>query len=140
LTNLSKKACQSKLLENVVEFSYRYQRYKTNYSIAIGYSPIEIDLKPMSNFIRTTDKFIVLNNNTCAILLDCANDECGIKAANNLLTQFQGNAFDTPLYSAIVTASNYSSTEKMIQELFHLIDFAITNNTNQQVIEHTQII
>lgn len=101
---------------------------------------MEIDLVPMSNFIRNTDKFIVLNDNTCAIILDNANDESGIKAANNLLTKFQGSAFDIPLYSAIVTASNYSSSETMIRELFHLIDFAIANNINQQVIDHTQII
>lgn len=131
---------QKQLLENAKEFSYRYERYNTDYSIALGYSPMEIDLVPMSNFIRNTDKFIVLNDNTCAIILDNANDESGIKAANNLLTKFQGSAFDIPLYSAIVTASNYSNSETMIRELFHLIDFAITNNINQQVIDHTQII
>lgn len=140
LTNEKSHTYQKQLLESAMEFSYRYERYNINYSIAIGYSPEEIDLSPMSNFIRETDKFIVFSNNICAILLDCTNDESGIKAANNLLTKFQGNAFDTPLYSAVVTASNYASSEKMIRELFHLIDFAIANNTNQQVIDHSQII
>lgn len=140
LSNEKYHIYQKQLLENASEFSYRYQRYNTDYSIALGYSPMEIDLAPMSNFIRSTDKFIILDNNTCAILLDCTNDESGIKAANNLLTKFQGSAFDIPLYSAIVTASNYSSSEMMIRELFYLIDFAITNNINQQVIDHTQII
>lgn len=131
---------QKQLQESALEFSYRYERYQTNYSIALGHSPAKIDLSPMSNFIRNTDRFIILNDNTCAIILDCANDECGIKAANNLLTKFQGSAFNIPLYSAIVTASNYSSLGTMLGELFHLIDFAITNNINQQVIDHTQII
>lgn len=131
---------QKQLLESVMEFRYRYERYNVSYSIAIGYSPDAIDLTSMSNFIRKTDKFVILNNNTCAIFLDSANDESGIKAANNLLTKFQGNAFDTPLYAAIVTASNYASTEVMIRELFYLIDFAIANNINQQVIDHSQII
>lgn len=136
---LSKIAYQSKLLESAEEFSYRYERYKINYSIAIGHSMDEIDLTSMSSFIRSTDKFIVLSDNTCAILLDCANDASGIKAANNLLTKFQATAFGTLLYSAVVTASNYSTSEKMIRDLFHLIDFAIVNNTNHQVIDHSQV-
>lgn len=140
LSNEKRQAYQKKLVESAMDFSYRYERYNVNYSIALGYSPEEIDLSPMSQFIRDTDIFLVLDDHTCAILLDCADDERGLKAANNLLTKFQGNAFDTPLYSAIVTASNYSDSEKMVRELFYLIDFAIANNTNQQVIDHTQII
>ncbi len=140
LSHAKRTIYHRQILEGGITFSYRYERYKTDYSIALGYSPMDIDLEPMSNFIRNTDKFIVLNNNTCVIFLDYANDESGIKAANNLLTKFLGSAFDTPLYSAIVTASNYSSPDAMIRELFHLIDFAITNNTNQQVIDRTQII
>ena len=143
MNQLSKKerhAYHKQLLASAIEFSYRYERYKTDYSIAMGHSPAKIDLAPMSNFIRHTDRFIVLNDNTCAILLDCANDESGIKAANNLLTKFLGGAFEITLYSVIVTASNYSSSEIMIRELFYLMDFAIAHNTNQQVIDHSQII
>jgi hypothetical protein len=140
MTELSKKTYKSKLLENAMEFKYRYERYKINYSIAMGYSPYKFDLESMSSFIRSTDKVVIFNKNSCAIFIDYANDECGLKAANNLLSKFQGRIFDAILYSAVVTASNYPSADTMILDLFHLIDFAIVNNTNQQVIDHTQII
>jgi hypothetical protein len=130
---------QKKLLESTKEFRYRYERYNFNYSIAIVYSPEEIDFPPMSNFIRVTDVFIVLDNNTYAIVFDCTDDNSGTKAANILLMKFQGKAFDIPLYSAIVTASNYSSPEEMNRKLFCLLNFGIAHNMNQEVIDHSQI-
>jgi hypothetical protein len=90
----------------------------------------------MSNFIRVTDVFIVLDNNTCAIVFDCTDSNSGTKAANILLTKFQGKAFDTQLYSAIVTASDYSSPKEMNQKLFSLLHFSVERNMNQQVIDH----
>lgn len=131
---------KEKLLQAVKDFHYRFERYEANYSIAIGYSPQDIDLTPLGGFVRKTDSFVILDQHTCAIILDCADDIKGMKAANNLLTHFQGSFFATPLYTCVVTASNYDTDAKMIHELFYLLRYATENNMNNILVESSQII
>ncbi|MDP2076644.1 MAG: hypothetical protein Q8N01_01815 [Sulfuricurvum sp.] len=131
---------KEKLSQAIKDFSYRFKRYDINYSIAVGHTTEGTDLNQISNFIRSTDRFIVLNHNTCAVILDCSDELRGTKAANNLLTNLQGNFFSKPLYLTIVTASNYESDSKMIQELFYLLDYAIKHNMNHILLEHYQVI
>jgi len=129
-----------KLIQAIKDFTYRYKRYGIKFSIAIGHTSDDIDLSPLSHHIRESDRFIVLDHNTCVIVLDCADDDCGIKAANNLLTLFQGSYFSTPLYTAIVTVSNYETSELMVRELFYLLNYAIEHNMNAILVEHSQVI
>lgn len=131
---------KEKLTQAVKDFSYRFRRYEINYSIAIGHTPEAIDLSILSRHIRESDRFIILNHNTCAVILDCTSDTCGIKAANNLLTHFQGTFFSTPIYLGIVTASNYDTDSKMTHELFYLLDYAIEHNMNSILVEQSQVI
>ena len=131
---------KEKLSQAIKDFAYRFKRYNINYSIAISHTSETIDLTKMSNFIRTTDRFIILNHNTYAIILDCSDELRGIKAANNLLTHYQGIFFSIPLYLSVVTASNYDTNTKMIHELFYLLDYAIKHNMNNILLDHSQVI
>ncbi len=131
---------KEKLTQAVKDFNYRFKRYEVNYSIAIGHSPENIDLSPLSERIRESDRFIILDHNTCAIVFDFADNTCGIKAANNLLTHFQGTFFSTPLYLGIVTAGNYDTNSKMVHELFDFLDYAIEHNMNSVLVECSQVI
>jgi hypothetical protein len=130
---------KEKLLHALKDFDYRLKRYEVNYSIALGYSPAEIDLSPMAHYIRESDHFVILNHNTCAVIFDCTDEERGIKAANNLLTHFQGAFFSTPLYTSIVTASNYSATPQMLHDLFYLVNYAISHHLSNIVVEPSQL-
>jgi hypothetical protein len=131
---------KEKLAQAIKDFSYRLKRYDVNYSVALGYVPDNIDLSPLSKHIRETDRFIILDHHTCAVILDCTNEECGIKAANNLLTHFQGSFFSTPLYTCVVTASNFDSIALMNQELFYLLDYAIEHNMTSILLERSQVV
>lgn len=139
-SNEQRSIMQEKLSQGIKDFAYRFKRYEINYSVAIGYSPDEIDFSRMSNYIRETDRFIILDHNTCAVILDSANDECGIKATNNLLTHFQGEFFSATLYACIVTASNYDTSALMTHELFYLLNYAIEHNMNNILVEYSQVI
>lgn len=139
-SNEQRSIMQEKLTQGIKDFGYRFKRYGINYSIAIGHSPENIDLSQMSHYIRESDRFIILDRNTCAVILDCANDECGIKATNNLLTHFQGEFFSTPLYTAIVTASNYDTSALMTYELFYLLNYAIERNMNNILLDCSQVV
>lgn len=129
-----------KLAQAIKDFSYRFKRYDVNYSMAIGYSPENIDMSPLSQHIRETDRFIVLDHNTCVVIFDCANDEAGTKAANNMLTRFEGTFFSTPLFTSIVTASNYENVSLMMDELFYLLNYAIEHNMKNILMGHSQLI
>ncbi len=139
-SNRQHSLMKEKLTQAVKDFSYRFRRYEVNYSIAIGHTPEEIDLSILSQHIRQSDRFIILDHNTCAVILDCTSDTCGMKAANNLLTHFQGIFFSIPIYVGIVTASNYDTDFKMVHELFYLLEYAIEHNMNSVLVECSQAI
>ncbi|HEX5622854.1 MAG TPA: hypothetical protein VFX57_00305 [Sulfuricurvum sp.] len=129
---------QQKLIQTLKDFDYRFKRYEISYSIAIGHSPDNTDLSIFADYIRLTDRFIILDRNTCAVIFDCTNTESGVKAANNLLNHFQSLFISAPLFTSVVTASNYENTVQMIQELFSLLNYTIAHNMNSIVLTHSQ--
>ena len=96
-SNEQRSIMQEKLSQGIKDFAYRYKRYEINYSIAIGHSPENVDFSQISEYIRETDRFIILDHNTCVVVLDGSDDIRGIKATNNLLTHFQVEFFATPV-------------------------------------------
>lgn len=134
-----RSSMQQILLKEIREFSYRHQRYQIDYSLSIGYSPEPVELNSLSAFIRESDHFIELKPNICAVILDCANDDNGVKAANNLLSRFQGNFFSTPLYASIVTARDFETPLLMVNDLFYLLDYAITHNMNNMLMDSSRV-
>lgn len=127
---------KDKLSQAIKDYAYRLKRYKINYSIAMGHTLKEdIDLSRVSDYIRETDRFIILNHNTYAVVFDCTDETTGMQAAKNLLTHFQGAA---SLYTSIVTASHYEVDSMMIQELFSLLYYAVEHKINNITQEHSQ--
>lgn len=127
------------LINESRDFQYRLERYKIDYSIAIGFiKELDINLDDFQTHIRSTDRFIALTPNMYAVILDCADEWCGLKAANNLLTKFQHQYFAFPLYAGVVTSANYTNTKQMIHSLFELLEYGVANNFDNQVLETTQ--
>lgn len=127
------------LIDETGEFQYRLERYNIDYSIAIGFiKGIDIDLNHFQTHIRKTDRFVVLSNNMYAVILECADEPCGIKAANNLLTKFQQQYFEFPLFASVVNGSNYSNVKDMLLSLFHLLEYGVTYNMDNQVLDISQ--
>lgn len=135
-----RKFLQKQLIDEIATFDYSFTRYKVNYSIAIAYTENKIDMEAMNAFLRKTDHLVVLNEYTCAVVFDHANDEDGIKAANHLLTYFQAFHFGETLYACVVTASNYSDQSKMVHDIFQLLDYAISENMNNLILDISQVI
>ena len=121
------------------DFQYRLERYNIDYSIAVGFTKgIDIDLNAFQNHIRNSDRFVVLSKNMYAVILDCADEQCGLKAANNLLTKFQHQYFACPLFASVVNGSNYTNVKDMFRSLFHLLEYGVTHNFDNQVLDVTQ--
>lgn len=127
------------LIDETHEFQYRFERYNLDYSIAIGFiKGIDIDLNNFQNHIRNTDRLVSLSPNMYAVIFDCADEADGIKATNNLLTKFQQQYFAFPLYAGVVTSSNYKNAKQMIHCLFELLDYGVTNNIDNHVLDISQ--
>lgn len=135
-----RKILQKQLLDEINTFDYSFTRYKVNYSIAMAYTKDKIDMEAMNAFLRKTDRLVVLSEYVCAVVFDQANDKNGIKAANHLLTHFQAFHFGETLYACVVTASNYSDQSKMVHDIFNLLDYSVSKNMNNLVLDISQVI
>ncbi|MDD5156474.1 hypothetical protein [Sulfurimonas sp.] len=127
------------LIQEVDKFDYRFKRYGINYSVMIGFSTEPIDFAQFSSSIRKSDSFVLIAPNLCAIILDSVNNSNGIKAANKLLTSFQQTYFSKKIYSCVVTASNHESVKQMIDELYYLLTYAITNAIDDTLVDNSYL-
>jgi hypothetical protein len=131
---------QEQLVHEIVDFDYNFSRYKIDYSVVIAYvSEEDNDLTVFSKSMRKSDRLIILQKNLCAIVLYGADEENGIKAANNLLTDLQNLFLFKHLYMAVVAASNYNSTFQMVHDLFDLLDYELNHNMNNLLLEPSQV-
>lgn len=137
--NEMREVINSTLIREMSDYDYRYTRYNINYSIAIGYVPEEIDLNHFASFIRKTDRFITIEPNICAIILDCADCTDGLKTANNLLTIFNKTFFSKKIFAGVATANEHPSSISFINELYYLLKFGIANNMDNQILDSSQL-
>jgi hypothetical protein len=130
---------QMRLLEEITDLNYAFTRYQINYSIAIGHTEEAIDMTPLSTYLRKSDRLVVLDEHLCAIIFNHTDDEGGIKAANNLLTYFQTSYFSKSLYACVVTASNHSDPSQAVHALFDLLNYAVSQNMNNLILDISQV-
>jgi len=117
------------------DFVYRSKRYEQHFSLSIGLCDFDTDLKSFESFIRQTDKFIILEDNMCCVILDCAPSCSGLKAANNMLAGFQSRYFSKSLFSSVVSSDEKKENLQMINELFYILEYAINNNMDNTVVD-----
>lgn len=135
-----RKFLQKQILDEIADFDYSFTRYNVNYSIALGYTKDKVDMGALNTHLRRTDRLVVLNEHLCAAIFDHTNDKGGIKAANHLLTYFQSAYFGKSLYACVVTTSNHTNPSKLVHDLFHLLDYSISKNMNNLILDISQVI
>ena len=89
---------------------------------------------------RKTDNFIHLENHLYCVVLDGADYDASIKATSNLQTQFQTKYFDKKLYVAVVTAKEYDSDTVMVNSLFNILEYSVSNNMDNMLIDKFQVL
>lgn len=134
-----RKKVQEKLLEAVQDYEYRAKRYGIEYSIVFVYTVEPIDFSTISHHIRKTDAQVVCEEHIFAVVLDCADVEKGIKAANNLFTYLQTVYFAHTIFASVETSQKNRTVEKMVVDLVNLVSYAIEHNLNDSVIDSSQI-
>lgn len=135
----NRKMYHEAIINRLSHFSYRKKRYKLNFSIAIGLCDEQINLSEFIEIKRKTDDFIVLQNNLCCIIFDGADSDSAIKAAANMQTDFQYKYFNKKIFVSVVAAEDYDDDIAMVNSLFDILDYAISNDLDNIVIDKNQM-
>ncbi|HQS66495.1 MAG TPA: hypothetical protein PLM93_04820 [Sulfuricurvum sp.] len=139
--NEYRKRFQEQLLNDISGYHYRFTRHHQPYSIALVYvSETDVSLDTFETHLRESDTIIFLKANLCAIIFDDANEEQGLKAAENLLSLVQDICFTKHLYMAVVTVNSDINDFQTVHDLFDLIAYALDHNMDNSVLEKSQII
>ncbi len=125
------------ILDALKDQIYECERYKVNFSLAIGATLSDIDMQKFSDMIRETDIFIMLNKKICCIAFPFTDHAQGIKAASNLLSKFEMKFFSEKIYLSVANTEECPTPEIHIQQLFDILVYAISNGMNNMPIDNT---
>jgi hypothetical protein len=125
------------ILDSLKNKIYECERYKVNFSLAIGATLADMDIRKFSEMIRETDEFIILDKNVCCIVFPFTDHAQGIKAASNLLSQFEMKFFSQKIYLSVANTEECPTPDIHIQQLFDILVNAISNGMNNMPIDST---
>jgi len=126
-----RKEYEAEILACIQDNVYQNERYKVNFSLAIGATPSsKVDVQIFAHLIRKTDKFFILGKHISCAVFSFVDSEQGLKAASNLLSQFEVKFFAEEIYLSILNVEDCTNVEKRVNELFSILEFAISNKMN----------
>ncbi len=117
------------------DFYYRYQRYQVGFSMALFYADTPLDETIFKAALRESDKLLYLQKNLCAMVFDMTTQDSGLKAVANILAQYEAKHFTQKFYTSFVSAEDFSNKNLMKSKLFALLNFAIKEDKNRQIID-----
>jgi hypothetical protein len=132
----NRKRYEETIINSIQDYIYNYDRYKANFTMAIGAACNNVDLESFSSMIRPTDKFIILDEQLCCVIFPFTDAEQGIKAASNLLSKFESQFFSEKIYLGVVNAEECSTPEGLISRLFDILKSSIENGMENMPLDH----
>ncbi|WP_418641260.1 hypothetical protein [Sulfurimonas sp. ST-27] len=126
------------LKEEGQEFFYRKERYDSEFSFIAIYCEckIAIDFNELKKRLRSTDKFITLNDKLHCIIQDSVDEEHYIKAAENINYNLLHLNSNNDYYISTIHSKEYEAKDyaNMIYELFCRLEDALENNLKNIVV------
>lgn len=126
-TQKNRQKYQKAIVNNLDDYLYRSKRYHVDFSLAIAFCNTKVDFNNLISRKRKTDKLIVLEDNLCCIVLDCAPADCAAKAASNLQNDFKKKYSDKELFTCVVTSKDYENGNSMVNSLLDILEHSISN-------------
>ncbi len=125
----------SRINSLLLEYEYRYFRYRLEYTLVFFYLSKEEDISGYTSFIRLTDTLLALEKNFYCIVYEGANAEQAEKAANNLLNHYEKEYEEGEIFiTALSPGKKKMAREDVVTQLFNSLETIITNNRNNTVI------
>ena len=131
------------IMENITEYTYRKERYKTNFALAIIYSQEKtaIDLDNLKKMLRRTDKLIILNEDLICVVFDYTSDDSYVKAAENLNKILENIDYKNNFFLAAADSADFNLNYlEMTNELCDRLKYAIKNKLHNTVIYEDYLI
>ena len=118
---------KNEIIKEIGEYSYRKRRYNVDFTLALFMSEKRLQMQLMDSFIRDTDKLIVLDENLVCVAFDFSNEEKGLKATENLLTQLEPKHFEHRLFVSVENSNEYSDEDEQVRKLLDTLIEEIQN-------------
>ena len=134
----NRQKCHTMILDEISDYLFRKKRYELDFALTLAISDSNESTGDFSNHIRQTDKYIVLDKGSLGcIVFDGVSTDNAIKAATNLQTIFENRNFGKSHFISMVSSSDFGNEDayKMINSLFDLLEYAISNNNSHKVID-----
>ena len=132
----NRKKYEQVVLESIKEYIYQNERYGINFTLALGATYSEIDMKGFASLIRESDKFIELDKHISCIVFPFTESADGVKATSNLLSKFESEFFSEKVYLSIVNAKDCETPGHQIQKLFDILKFSIKNGMENMPLDN----
>lgn len=130
---------EEKILEAMEPFVYQKERYRVDYTLAIGATLAEVDLPAFAGMVRKTDSFVVLDEKICVIIFGFNLPEQGIKAASNMLSKFEMQFFASEIYLGIINSQDESNPKDQVKKLFETLCYGVQNSISNTPLDFEQV-
>ncbi|MCK4737998.1 MAG: hypothetical protein KAT10_05490 [Sulfurimonas sp.] len=127
------------IINSLDNYSYRNKRYQIDFAIAIGLCKESVDFSEFIKNKRKTDELILLEDNLCCAIFDCAPAKSAIIATSNMLSEFQNKNSDKQIYTSMVNSRDYDSDKMMIDSLFDILEYSVDNDIHGVVTNKEQM-
>ncbi len=130
---------EEKILDAMEPFVYQQERYKVDYTLAIGATFADVDLPAFSQMVRKTDKFVILDDKVCVIIFGFNLPEQGIKAASNMLSKFEMKFFASEIYLGIINSQEELEAKDQVKKLFETLCYGVQNGMSNTPLDFNEI-
>jgi len=137
LINDNRHSFYTVITEDIAEYKYREERYKTNFALVTIYSKEKIAINPdnLKKMLRRTDKLIILNENLACVVFDSTSDNSCVKATENLNNILKNMDYKNNFFLAVADSEDFNLNYiEMINKLFDRLEYAIKNKLYDTVV------
>lgn len=131
------------IIDNITEYKYRQERYKTNFALVAIYSKEKTAINPdeLRKMLRFTDKLIILTEDLACVVFDSTSDDSYVKAAENLNTILKNLDYKNNFFLSAADSEDFDLNYlEMTNKLCDRLEFAIENKLCNTVIYEDYLI
>lgn len=131
------------IIEDITEYIYREERYKTNFALVTIYSKEKTAINPdnLKKMLRRTDKLIILNEDLACVVFDSTSEDSYVKAAENLNKILKNMDYKNNFFLSAADSADFDLNYlEMTNKLCDRLEYAIKNKLCNTVIYQDYLI
>lgn len=127
---------KEKILDLLIEHTYRFERYDQEYSAMLVYSDTaKLCAEECGKYVRKSDHVYRLYDNMILVMFDMTNAESSFKAAQNFQFEFMKRDLHQDLYFSLAPIHQVDTAIDIGSRLLILMDYAISEGLVNIIID-----